>query len=86
MRSVFGIDFIGRTVRGIEYVGADEVAALSLAQVALEPRQLSFRADASFSRLTGLRTVDDVFVLAGSLSGVGHRKDAVPELAERAAG
>lgn len=83
---MFGIDIIARTVRGIEYVAADELATLSLAPLTLKPRQLSFRADAPFSRLTGLHTVDDVFIVVGSLSGVGHRKDVVPWLAGRVGG
>jgi tRNA (guanine6-N2)-methyltransferase len=77
------IDLIARTVRGIEYVAADEISALSPAHLAMQQRQVTFRLDHLDARLTGLRTVDDLFLLLGSVDGIGHRKDALPRIAER---
>lgn len=80
---MFSIDYIARTVRGLEYVVADELTELSPARLSLEPRQLIFKTDIPDPRLIGLRTVDDLFVQVGSLGGVGHTKDVLPRLVER---
>jgi tRNA (guanine6-N2)-methyltransferase len=83
-----GIGLIARAVRGIEYVVADEIAAeiatLAPASIALSAREVAFRADGRDPRLGALRTPDDVFLSVGSVGGVGHRRDAVPWLAEQA--
>lgn len=84
--SVFSIDVITRTVRGIEYVAAEELTGLSSARLSLGPRQVTLAPESWVPGLTGLRTVDDVFVAVGSLGGVGHRKDVVPWLAVYASG
>ena len=80
------IELIARTVRGIEYVAADEIAGLAPVGVSLHPREVVFRVDALTPSLLALRTPDDIFVSVGSLDGVGHRKDVVPSLARWAGG
>jgi tRNA (guanine6-N2)-methyltransferase len=82
------IGVIARAVRGIEYVVADEITAgigtLAPASIALSAREVTFQADGGDPGLDALRTADDVFLSVGSVGGVGHRKDAVPWLAEQA--
>jgi 23S rRNA G2445 N2-methylase RlmL len=77
------IELIARTVRGVEYVVADEIAALGSFDVTQHPREVRFRANA-LSVLGALQTPDDIFVLVGSVVGVGHRKDVVRWLGDRA--
>jgi 23S rRNA G2445 N2-methylase RlmL len=80
--SEVSIELIARTVRGIEYVAADEISALSPTRLAMQQRQVTFRLDRPDARLAGLRTVDDLFLSLGSIDGIGHRKDALPRIAE----
>lgn len=80
------IDLIARTVRGIEYVAADEVSALAPSGLSMAPRQLTFSLPSDDPRLLDLRTVDDLFLSIGAVAGIDHRKDALPRLAAGAAG
>lgn len=80
------IDLIARTVRGIEYVAADELSALSPADLSMAPRQLTFSLPSADPRLLELRTVDDLFLTVGTVTGIDHRKDVLPRLSSAAAG
>ena len=73
-------------MRGVEYVAADEVSVLRPTDLRLEARQLDFRLDRYEERLADLRSVDDLFVVTGSVHGVGHRKEVAPWVADRSAG
>ena len=75
------VDLIARTVRGIEYVAADELSALAPSGLSMAPRQLTFSLPSDDPRLLDLRTVDDLFVTVGMVAGIDHRKDALPRLA-----
>lgn len=79
------IDLIARTVRGIEYVAADELSALAPSGLTMAPRQLTFSLPSADPRLLDLRTVDDVFQVIGTVSGIDHRKDALLRLSAAAA-
>jgi tRNA (guanine6-N2)-methyltransferase len=79
------IDLIARTVRGIEYVAADELSALAPSGLMMAPRQLTFSLPSPDPRLLDLRTVDDLFQVVGTVAGIDHRKDALPRLARGAA-
>lgn len=81
------LDLIARTVRGVEYVAADEISsALSPGRLVMQPREVVFSLDEPVPALVELRTVDDLFLAVGSGPDLGHRKDVVPQLAERAVG
>lgn len=79
-----GIELIARAVRGIEYVVADEIAALAPSALTLSAREVRFEIPSLDPGLCSLLTPDDVFLSVGSVAGVGHRKDAVPLLARQA--
>jgi 23S rRNA G2445 N2-methylase RlmL len=74
---------IARTVRGVEWIAADEIAGLSTSGLDLRAREIRFRLPVPDPRLLRLRTVDDVFLQVGTVRKVGHTKDVVPWLAER---
>lgn len=75
------VDLLARTVRGLEWVGAAELARVFGADdVGLAPREVTFALPRLAPELLGLRTVDDVFVAADRVDGVGHRKDALDVL------
>lgn len=78
------IELIARSVRGIEYVVADEITALAPIGLTLHTREVTFQAPRPDPGLRALRTPDDVFLSVGRVSEVGHRKDAVPWLAQQA--
>jgi 23S rRNA G2445 N2-methylase RlmL len=62
-----------RVARGLEWVAADEIGALPTArQVTLGRREVRFIVPALDPAVGTLRTVDDVFVHAGALEGVGR--------------
>jgi 23S rRNA G2445 N2-methylase RlmL len=62
-----------RVARGLEWVSADEIGALPDAgQVTLGRREVRFTLAALHPAVGALRTVDDVFVHAGALRGVGR--------------
>lgn len=77
---------IARTVRGVEYVVADEIAALGMTEVTQRPREVTFQAEGAGPALAALQTPDDLFLTVGVVKGVGHRKDVVRWLAEHARG
>jgi 23S rRNA G2445 N2-methylase RlmL len=80
---------IARTVRGLEWVAAEEVAARvpDASSLAMSPRQLTFGLDRPLDDgLFGLQTIDDLFVAVGEVDGVGATKDVPPHLARRLAG
>jgi 23S rRNA G2445 N2-methylase RlmL len=76
---------IARCVHGFEWICADEVTArlTDAAQIALSRREITFRLPDLSHHLFELRTVDDVFVEVGQVSGVGTSKDVPHELARR---
>ena len=78
------IEVIARSVRGIEYVVADEITALVPTGVTLHAREVRFQAPRLDPGLRTLRTPDDVFLSVGCVGEVGHRKDVLPWLAEQA--
>ncbi|MGI8868262.1 MAG: methyltransferase [Mycobacteriales bacterium] len=76
------VDLLARCVRGLEWVAAAEVSELpGVAAVTVAPREVSFRLPALEQAVLDLRTVDDVFVAAGSVPGIGPRRDALAGLA-----
>jgi tRNA (guanine6-N2)-methyltransferase len=64
---------IARSVRGLEWVAADEISAAlpQAAGLAMSSREVTFLLPDLAPALLGLRTVDDVFVQAGRVPGVG---------------
>jgi 23S rRNA G2445 N2-methylase RlmL len=79
------VTLLARCVRGLEWVAADEVSALAPGTVTISPRSIDFTLPDLVPELLGLRTVDDVFLRLGEVSGVGTTKDVVPGLAQRLA-
>jgi tRNA (guanine6-N2)-methyltransferase len=76
------VDFIARSVHGVEWVAADEIAE-SLPEsgpLRLSRREIRFRLPGTDRRLLDLRTVDDVFLAVGRLPEVGTTKAALPPL------
>ena len=73
---------IARSVRGLEWVAADEIsAALPQASgLAMASREVTFLLPKLAPALLGLRTVDDVFVQVGRVSGVAPGRE-VPAIA-----
>lgn len=79
------VSLIARTVRGLEFVAADEIGAtLPARDVQLEPRQVRFSLETAGPALADLRTVDDVFVVVGGCQDYGHKKEALPLIARAA--
>lgn len=82
------VTIIARSVRGLEWVAADEIsAALPQARgLAMSSREITFRVPELAPPLLGLRTVDDVFVKVGRVSGVAPTKEgpsiAAPRIAD----
>lgn len=63
-----------RCIRGLEEVVADEVLeSLHSSAVVVGPRDLEFDSE-DLDRAVALRTVDDTFVLAGAVDGVGRAR------------
>ncbi|RCV47445.1 RNA methyltransferase [Marinitenerispora sediminis] len=76
---------MARTLRGLEDVCAREVAERGHGEVRrLRHREVWFAADRPDPRLLGLRTVDDLFLLAGVVDGVGHTKADLARFTELA--
>ncbi|WP_017540880.1 methyltransferase domain-containing protein [Nocardiopsis halophila] len=66
---------MARTLRGLEEVSAREIEERGFGTVErLRHREVWFASEAPDARLLDLRTVDDVFLLAATLDGVGHTK------------
>jgi len=78
------ITIIARSVRGLEWVAADEVcAALPQArELAMSSREVTFLMPELAPPLLGLRTVDDVFMEVGHVPGVAPGKEG-PAIAAR---
>lgn len=69
------VRLLARTLRGLEDVAAGEIAERGLGEVEhRRHREVWFTAPRADPGLLGLRTVDDLFLLAGVLDGVGHTK------------
>ncbi|MPZ67084.1 MAG: hypothetical protein GEU83_16785 [Pseudonocardiaceae bacterium] len=79
------VPVIVRSVHGLEWVCAAEVAAIfpQADQITMSRRQVEFRIPEPDARLLALRCADDAFLRVGQVAGVGTAKDAVPELARR---
>ncbi|MDA2803441.1 methyltransferase domain-containing protein [Nocardiopsis suaedae] len=70
-----GARLMARTLRGLEEVSAREIEERGLGTVErLRHREVWFSSEDPGPRLLDLRTVDDVFLLAAALDGVGHTK------------
>lgn len=58
---------VARSVRGLEWIAADEVAtALPAMRIYLSPREIRFEPPTLDERVLGLRTVDDLFLVSGA--------------------
>jgi tRNA (guanine6-N2)-methyltransferase len=80
------VDLLVRTVRGLEWVAAEEIAAMVPAQrLTLAHREVRFHLTAPDPGLLRLSTVDDVFVHVGTVHDVGRRRDTLPALARQVA-
>ena len=80
------VALLARTLRGVEWAAADEIAAaLPDAAPDMRPREVRFRLPELSPRVLDLRTVDDVFLVVGRTPDPGHTKDVVPGLARWAA-
>jgi 23S rRNA G2445 N2-methylase RlmL len=79
---------IARSVRGLEWIGADEIAQRLPAAtgIRLAAREITFTLPWHVPGLLDLRTVDDAFLRVGTLSGVGTTVDVPPAVARRLAG
>lgn len=81
------VDLTARVGRGLEWVCADEIAALAGAtDVTMAAREVRFTAPNLGPAITGLRTADDVFVRLGTVRGVGRDRRAPVHLARAVAG
>ncbi|MBO0868868.1 MAG: methyltransferase [Micromonosporaceae bacterium] len=80
-------EILVRSVRGLEWVVADEVAArLPAAEaVTLAAREVGFRLPEPGTEVLGLRTVDDAFLVVGTVPEVGPARTAPPDAARRIA-
>lgn len=78
---------IARSVRGLEWVLADEIAQRLPAarDLALTPREIAFRLPALDPGVHDLRTADDAFLVVGTVSDVGRTKDVPPAAGRRIA-
>lgn len=72
------VTIIARSVRGLEWVAADEISATlpRASEIAMSSREITFQLPGLVSPLLGLRTVDDVFVQVGRVPGMGTGKQA----------
>lgn len=69
------VRLLARTLRGLEDVAAMEVARRGLGRVThSRHREVWFTTDRADPRLLDLRTVDDLFLLAAVVDGVGHTR------------
>jgi 23S rRNA G2445 N2-methylase RlmL len=80
------VPLLARTVRGIEWVSAAELTTgYGASAVELGHRFVEFRAPLQPSLLKA-GSVDDIFSLASRFEGLDHRRSALSDLAEQAAG
>jgi tRNA (guanine6-N2)-methyltransferase len=82
------VTVIARSVRGLEWVAADEVSEIpaAAARLALPGREIVFELAELTPRVLGLRTVDDAFLEIGKVEGAGTGKVVLPLVAARIAG
>jgi tRNA (guanine6-N2)-methyltransferase len=82
------VTIIARSVRGLEWVAADEISvAIPQARgLAMSSREVTFQVPELVPPLLGLRTVDDVFVAVGRVSGVAPTGEGPAIAAPRIAG
>ncbi|HEY3867290.1 MAG TPA: methyltransferase [Actinocrinis sp.] len=74
---------VGRCVRGLEWVSAEEADARKVASgIVLGQREVAFDVPGLNDDLLGLRTVDDVMLALDGFGGVDHTKAALDELAQ----
>lgn len=75
---------LARSVRGLEWIAADEVAgSLPAEDLVLSAREIRFSLSQVDERVLGLRTADDLFLVVGRARDLGHTKDVPPRLAEK---
>lgn len=81
------VTIIARSVRGLEWVAADEISATlpQASGLAMSSREITFLVPELARPLLGLRTVDDVFVQVGRVSGLTTSKQAAAIAAPRIA-
>ena len=81
------VDILVRSVRGLEWVAADEVSARlpAVDGIAMSPREVGFRLPGPDPAVLGLRTVEDAFLVVGTVRGLGPTKEAPPVAARRIA-
>jgi tRNA (guanine6-N2)-methyltransferase len=73
--------YFARVTRGLEYVSNIEISRIPGVRVeGVDYRRIDFAYAHNPHRLLGLCSVDDVYVFAGRLDGIGHRRDALPEI------
>lgn len=79
------LNVIARTVRGLEWVAADEVRRLlpTARKIQLGNREVRFGLPSASPELARLSTVDDVFLRVGQVGDVGTTKDVPEQLAAR---
>jgi len=79
---------VARSVHGIEWIAADEIATglPGAGDLALARREITFTVPEVDERLLGLRTVDDVFLSVGRVTDVGSTKAALAPLAAQVTG
>jgi tRNA (guanine6-N2)-methyltransferase len=82
------ITVIARSVRGLEWVTADEVstAVPGATGLLLASREVRFGVQGLTPAVLGLRTADDAFIEVGRVPGVGRTRDVPPVLARAVAG
>jgi tRNA (guanine6-N2)-methyltransferase len=78
---------IARSVRGLEWMAADEISErLPGAEgITLSAREIGFRVPALAPDVLGLRLADDLFLEVGRVADVGKTKDVPPAAARRVA-
>jgi tRNA (guanine6-N2)-methyltransferase len=81
------VTIIARSVRGLEWVAADEIsAAIPQARgLVMSSREVTFQVPELAPPLLGLRTVDDVFVAVGRVQGVAPTSEGPAIAATRIA-
>jgi tRNA (guanine6-N2)-methyltransferase len=80
---VTGARLLARTVRGLEHLVAAEVAAIGRVE-RIRHREVWFTAPPTPAVL-GLRTADDVFLIGGTLHGLGHTRADLARVSRAAA-
>src|SRR5690348_16280810 len=78
------ISFFARTIRGIEWCAAAEIAQRCGATVTeIRHREIRFQLDTVREELRDLGSVDDVFLTCGTVSGLDHTRATLGVLAQR---